>query len=91
MTNGYWIAHVDVQNADAFQRYAAANGKALAKHGARFLVRGGQFEVAEGSARSRTVVVEFPSYADANACWHSQEYQAAKALQEGGATVVDDG
>ena len=37
----------------------------------------------EGKARSRMVVLEFPSFAAALACYRSPEYQAAKKLREG--------
>jgi uncharacterized protein (DUF1330 family) len=37
----------------------------------------------EGTARSRVVVLEFPSFAAALACYRSPEYQAAKKLREG--------
>ena len=30
----------------------------------------------EGTSRSRNVVIEFPDYAAALACYHSPEYQA---------------
>ena len=62
MTKGYIIGRVDVTNPEAYAKYVAANGVAFAKYGARFLVRGGQFEAVEGEARSRNVVIEFPSY-----------------------------
>jgi uncharacterized protein (DUF1330 family) len=94
MAKGYWIARVDVRNADAYKNYVAANGAAFAKFGGRFLVRGGRFETVSGTSRSRNVVIEFPSYDAALACWHSPEYQAAKAKQEGGAdmdTIVIEG
>ena len=39
------------------------------------------FEVAEGGAKSRNVVIEFPSYDVAVACYHSPEYQAAIDLR----------
>ena len=39
------------------------------KYGARFLVRGGQSVTPEGTVRQRNVVLEFPSYADAVACY----------------------
>ena len=42
------------------------------------LVRSQKFEVPEGSSRSRQVVVEFPDYASALACYHSPEYQTNK-------------
>ena len=50
-----------------------------------YLVRAGRHEVMEGRARSRHVVVEFPSYDAAIACYGSPEYQAAKALSRGNA------
>ena len=87
MPKGYWIAHVDVHNTEAYKNYVAANGAAFAKYGGRFLVRGGTFETVSGASRSRNVVLEFPSYQAALDCWHSAEYQAARAKQEGGAEM----
>ena len=46
------------------------------KFGGRFVVRAGKFECPEGAARSRNVVIEFPDYASALACYRSPEYQA---------------
>jgi len=85
MAKGYWIARVDVTNAEGYQGYVAANGAAFKKYGARFLVRGGQFEAPEGTARARNVVLEFADYATAVACYHSPEYAAAKAHRIGAA------
>jgi uncharacterized protein (DUF1330 family) len=82
MPKGYWIAHVDVRDPAAYEAYKAANAKPFARFGARFLVRGGAHEVREGQARPRTVVIEFPSYEAARACYDSPEYQAAKALRD---------
>ncbi len=82
---GYWIGRVDVSNPDAYQNYVKANAVPFAKYGARFLVRGGAYRIAEGEARSRNVVIEFPTYEAALACWNSPEYQAARAKQEGSA------
>ncbi|MEM6659851.1 MAG: DUF1330 domain-containing protein [Pseudomonadota bacterium] len=82
MTKGYWVAHVDVDDMDAYKKYIAANAEPFAAFGARFLVRGGDREMKEGTARSRTVVIEFPSYADALACYDSDAYQQAKALRD---------
>ena len=87
MPKGYWVGRIDVHNADAYKNYVAANGTAFAKFGGRFLVRGGKMETVLGSARMRNVVIEFPDYETALACYHSPEYQAARAKQEGGAEV----
>jgi uncharacterized protein (DUF1330 family) len=77
MPKGYWIAHVTVDDPEAYEEYRKRNGVAFAKYGARFLVRGGTFEAPEGSLRPRHVVLEFPSYEAALACYHSPEYAEA--------------
>ncbi len=74
---GYWIARVDVDNADAYDRYRALNGKAFARFGGRFLVRGPAGKVVKGAPRKHNVVIEFESYAKAVACYESPEYQEA--------------
>jgi uncharacterized protein (DUF1330 family) len=76
MAKGYWIARVDVSNEDGFKPYAAANAAIFKKFGGRYVVRGGKFDGMEGSSRSRNVVIEFPDYAAAMACYRSPEYQA---------------
>ena len=87
MAKGYWVARVDVHDAEAYRDYVAANGAAFAKFGGRFLVRGGTMESVAGTSRSRNVVLEFPSYQAALDCWNSPEYQAARAKQKGGAEM----
>ncbi len=82
MAKGYWVAHVDVRDPGAYEAYRQANAVAFGKYGARFLVRGGAQEVREGSAKLRTVVIEFESLAVARACYDSPEYQAAKVLRD---------
>lgn len=79
MLKGYLIARVDVHDAEAYKDYLSANAEPLRQFGGRFLVRAGRFECPEGSARSRNVVIEFPSYEAALAFWHSPAYQAAIA------------
>lgn len=80
---GYWIVQVDVPDAEAYKPYLAANQMPFGKFGARYLVRGGRRDVMEGEARSRIVVLEFPSFAAALACYRSPEYVAAKKLRAG--------
>ena len=75
MAKGYWVARVDVNNEEGYKPYAAANGPIFKKYGAKFVVRAGKFECPEGAARSRNVVIEFPDYATALACYNSPEYQ----------------
>jgi uncharacterized protein (DUF1330 family) len=79
---GYWIVFVDIRESDNYPKYMEANREALEKYGARFLVRGGRNEQPENPAGSRHVVVEFESYEQALACYHSPEYQAALKLRK---------
>lgn len=81
MPKGYWIAHMNVHDADVYDKYRAANAKPFAEYGAKFLVRGGTQQVREGIGGTRAVVIEFPSYADAVACYESAGYQAAKDIR----------
>lgn len=72
-----WIAHVTVTDPEAYGRYAALAGPAIAKHGGTFIARGGRFVQLEGKERPRNVVARFPSLEAAVACYNSPDYQAA--------------
>jgi uncharacterized protein (DUF1330 family) len=76
MAKGYWIGRVDVHNEEGYKPYAAANAAIFKKFGGRFVVRSGKFTDVEGQSRSRNVVLEFPDYETALACYNSPEYQA---------------
>ena len=82
MAKGYWIVRVDITDPVRYKDYIAANAKPLARFGARFLVRGGTFENAEGTSRARNAVIEFPTYQAALDCWKSPDYQRAIAIRE---------
>ncbi len=81
MSKGYWIARVDVTDpeaaAETYKAYVAGAAPAFQEFGAKFLARGGAFYAAEGVARARNVVIEFPSYQAAVDCYNSPAYQAA--------------
>jgi uncharacterized protein (DUF1330 family) len=85
---GYWLAQIDVTDLEGYKPYMVADQAPFGEFGAHYLVRGGRHEVMEGKARSRIVVLEFPSYAAALACYHSPGYRAAKKLRE--ATALFD-
>lgn len=87
MPKGYWIARVDVADAERYKAYIAANARPLRQFGGRFLVRAGTYENPEGSSRSRNIVIEFPSYQAALDCWNSHDYQQAVKLRLPVATV----
>jgi uncharacterized protein (DUF1330 family) len=81
----YVIADVrDVRDADALLEYRRRNTDAVASHGGRFLVRGGESTLLEGEwPTQRMVVMEFPDADAARAWWASDEYEAIKPLRRG--------
>ena len=72
-----WIAHVTVTDEDAYGRYAALAGPAIAAHGGHFIARGGRYVQLEGKDRPRNVVAKFPSVEAAEECYRSDAYQEA--------------
>jgi uncharacterized protein (DUF1330 family) len=82
MAKGYWIVRVDVHNEEGYKAYAAASPAICKKFGGRYLVRNGRFTDAEGQCRSRNVMVEFPDYEAALACYHSPEYQQNMKIRQ---------
>lgn len=75
MPKGYIIGHVTLHDVEGYKPYARANDEIFPRFGGRFLARGGQSQILEGDGHPRHVIVEFPSYADALACYNSAEYQ----------------
>jgi uncharacterized protein (DUF1330 family) len=83
MAKGYWVVHLDVADLSAYQRYREFVQPFLEANGGRFVIRGGTQEVTEGSVKSRTVIVEWPSIEAARTAYHSAEYTTGKALRTG--------
>jgi uncharacterized protein (DUF1330 family) len=81
MPKGYWIAHISITDNDAYQLYRNEVPAILKAHNGKFIVRSGAHIVTEGTARPRTVVIEFPSYQAAQDCYNSPEYQSARKLR----------
>ncbi len=77
MPSALWIAHVQVTDPEAYGKYAALAGPAIAAHGGSFLARNGRHVQLEGNDRARNVVARFPSLEAAVGCYNSPEYQAA--------------
>ena len=88
MTKGYWIARFAIRDQAKYDAYRALNGEAFRKFGARFLVRGGPFEIRIGEGLPRNVVIEFPTYQAALDCYRSPEYR--KALDARGDAIAGD-
>jgi len=85
MPTALWIAQIEVTDAEAYGRYAALAGPAIAAHGGVFLARGGRHVQLEGRDRARNVVARFASLEAAVECYNSAEYRAALAHAKGAA------
>ena len=84
----YLIANAEVTDPAAYERYRSGVPAVIAKYGGRYLVRGGETDMAEGAfPGSRFVVLEFPDRAAADALWRSPEYAEVKKLRQGAATM----
>jgi uncharacterized protein (DUF1330 family) len=85
MPKGYWIARMTVNDSAEYPKYVEGAAEAFKRHGAKFIVRGGRSEAVEGPGRDRNVVIEFPSFEDALACYNSPDYQAAAKIRQASA------
>jgi len=77
----YWIMRIDVHDPETYKAYIEADAVASAIYHPNFLVRGGRFEAVQGVARARNVLVAFPDYETALACYNSPEYQHALSFR----------
>ena len=72
----YFILTIDVTDLRGFAKYLKNVRPVLAKYGGRYLVRGGNYEVLEGTWKPPVVaVLEFPSLEKAQEFYHSADYK----------------
>ncbi len=76
MAKTYLIGEIDVHDPHTYATYTARTPGVIAKHGGKFIVRGGESSALEGEGpRGRVIVVEFPSREAAQAFYASEDYQ----------------
>ena len=84
MSKGIWITvYEKIENMETLKKYAVKSTEAISKYSGKFLVRGGKNITLEGNPSPRTVIVEFRSFAEAEKCYNSSEYQAAHNILKG--------
>ena len=84
MSKGYIVCVYESINDDkALKDYANKARVAVEKYKGKFLIRGGRSTSNEGEKSPRTVVIEFPSYNEANNFYNSKEYQDAHNILKG--------
>ena len=91
----YIIADVTVTDPEKMAEYRQWSTRAMQEHGAKILVRGGEFEVLEGPwTPSRLVVLKFENREAARRFYTSETYTHARRVREGAGVmrlVVVDG
>ena len=81
---GYVVCvYKSISNEEKLKEYAVKARAAVEKYKGKFLIRGGRSTSNEGEKSPRTVVIEFPSYDEANKFYKSKEYQDAHAILKG--------
>jgi uncharacterized protein (DUF1330 family) len=92
----YWVARAKINDPVEYKKYTDLVPDILARYGGKVLARGGRHQIMEGPQKfHRFVVVEFPSFEQAVACFASDEYEQAAAFRRSGAgeveTIIVDG
>ena len=82
MAKGYLVAHIRVDDAEAFKQFGPMSAAAIQEHGGRVLVRSPTGEIQEGSMKPLTIVVEFDDYETAQRFYNSDAYTEARELRE---------
>ena len=82
----YLIGRVEVRDPVWVEEYGPKVQALVQKHGGRYLVRGGEMDVVEGTTppSSVMVVIEFPSMEQARAWYHDPEYAPLITLRQSG-------
>jgi len=87
----YWIAHATIVDPTAYKHYTDRVPAIISRYGGRILARGGRYRTMEGAEKfERHIVIEFPTFEQAVACFESPEYVAAAAFRRAGAGVVEN-
>jgi uncharacterized protein (DUF1330 family) len=82
MSKGYVVANIRVTDQERFQQFSGMAGPAIKKYGGKVLARGPDADRLEGDVSGIVMMIEFESKDAANTFYHSEEYQAAKAVRD---------
>ena len=87
MKKGYVLLQVNVNDPEVFKKYPELSEKIISKFGGKYLFRGGEFEVLEGSWDfKRNVLLEFDNIIRAKEWYNSSEYQEALKIRSNSTT-----
>jgi uncharacterized protein (DUF1330 family) len=85
----YAIGRLEIRDPSWLQDYGPQTAALVAKHGGKYLVRGGAMERLEGTGPLPSVIVilEFPSMAQAQAWYHDPKYAPLITLRQTGSDL----
>ena len=79
----YFVAEVEVIDAEGFQEYAKGAPATVAQYGGKYVARGGAITVLEGTwAPKRLTIIRFESVARAKEWFDSPEYRPFKEIRK---------
>lgn len=82
---GYVIGEIEVTDQQPYDEYRGQVLATIEKHGGRFLARGGRTDPLEGGwSPKRVVLLEFPSFEQAQKWYRSPEYAPLITLRQKG-------
>ena len=82
----YVVVDIDVTDPARYEEYKRLAPPAIAAYGGKYLARGGQVDVLEGTWQpGRLVILEFENAARAKAWLESPEYAPARAMRQASA------
>ena len=82
MAKGYVVANIRVMDQDKFEQFSGMAGPTIRQFGGKVLARGPGADRLEGDVSGIVMMIEFESKEAAHIFYHSEEYQAAKAVRE---------
>ncbi len=81
--SAYIVGMVAINDPEKYKQYTAKTPALIAKHGGKFLVRGGAIQTLEGEAfNDRMVIIEFPSQEALQGWYNDPDYQDAILIRQ---------
>jgi len=81
--SAYIVGTVSISDPETYKKYTAKTPALIAKHGGKFIARGGNVDTLEGEAfNDRMVIIEFPSKQALQDWYNDPEYQEALLIRQ---------
>jgi uncharacterized protein (DUF1330 family) len=84
----YWVARAKISDPTTYKKYTDRVPEIVSRYRGKILARGGRYRIMEGPETfQRFVVIEFPTFEEAVACFESPEYQEASIFRRASGVV----